>query len=109
MTHATTALRHGVMAQDAYAQRVLAFGDNGYPMYAPGAGTASPAVAGPGSAAPVAAAAPLGAVAAPGWPGSPASAGPSTSEQIDHLAGLHAYGVLTDDEYHAAVKRVLDV
>ena len=110
MTHATTALRHGVMAQDAYAQRVLAFwAQMGYPTYAPGAGTASPAVAGPGSAAPVAAAAPLGAVAAPGRPGSPASAGRSTSEQIDDLAGLHADGVLTDDEYHAAVKRVLDV
>ena len=92
MTHATTALRHGVMAQDAYAQRVLGFwAQMGCPTYAPGAGTASQVVA------------------APGRPGSPASAGRSTSEQIDDLAGLHADGVLTDDEYHAAVKRVLDV
>jgi hypothetical protein len=93
MTHATAALRHGVMAQDAYAQRVLAFWARmGCPTYAPGAGGA-----------------PQGAIAAPGRPGSPDSVGRSASEQLDDLAKLHADRVLTDDEYHAAVKRVLDV
>jgi hypothetical protein len=110
MAHATTALRHGVMAQDAYAQRVLAFwAQMGNPTYAPGAAGASPAVAGPGAAAPAAAAALQGVIAAPGRPGSPASVGRSTSLQLDDLGRLHADGVLTDEEYQAAVKRVLDV
>lgn len=110
MTHATAAFRHGVMAQDAYARRVTGFwAQIGYASYAPSASGAPPAVPGAGQPAQQGTAAPPVAIGSPGRSLSAAPAGRSTTDQLDDLARLHADGVLTDDEYHAAVKRILGV
>jgi hypothetical protein len=90
MSHATAALRHGLTTQEAYVTQVAAFwAQMGFASYAPPA-PAAPAL-GPGVA-----------------PGS-APGGRSPSAQLDDLAKLHADGVLTDEEYRAAVKRIVGV
>jgi hypothetical protein len=115
MSHATAALRHGVIAQDAYAAQVEGFwAQMGFAAYAPPAGGRAPAAPALGAGGTPAAALPpptpaAGAgVGTAGGPGSMAG-GRTTSEQLDDLARLHADGVLTDDEYRAAVKRIVGV
>ncbi len=106
MAHATAALRHGVLGREPYAAQVRAFWSQmGFPTYAPPDVAASPPAVGPGAAAPGS----PDTAGGPGARGSPPAGGGSTSSQLDDLARLHADGVLTDDEYRAAVKRIVGV
>jgi hypothetical protein len=110
MTHATAAFRHGVMRQEAYEQRVLAFwAQMGHAAFAPHGGVVTQAVSGPTPSAPLAGQVPRSALPALPVGDAPTVAGRSTSKQLGDLARLHSDGVLTEEEYCAAVKRILDV
>lgn len=107
MSHATAAFRHGLTTQEAYVAQVAAFwAQMGVASYAPPA-AAAPAL-GPG-APPDGSVPPAPQVPAGSGAAGVAAGGRSPSQQLDDLAKLHADGVLTDEEYRVAVKRIVGV
>jgi hypothetical protein len=97
MRAATTLFRKGALNADYYASQVQLFwqrlgvAPSGAQVIQPAAAGAS---SGPASPAPSA--------------GEP-PAGPSFDDQLRELARLHADGVLTDDEFAAAKRRILEI
>ncbi len=104
MRAATAVYRRGGVAQDRYLATVQGFWARvgGPPSAPPGQGAGPPsAVRPPASDDPR--------WAGPASAARPAAGGsPSLAEELDGLAKLHADGVLTDDEFAAAKKRLLE-